>query len=479
MSPKAFAGYKKEVQRLRRPPKPIVVRELGNGDFEIVDGEHGWRCACELGLTTVHCEIRDLDDFDASRECYLRNRGGKDNPVVLAQLFLDAMRQRQMSGRALAKSLGISEGKVRNILDYGKAYKLRSKCAPKTSKRDIAALNQQQARMYLAMEQELRDRWLDAGADPAVFDGIRDWTSQRVTHEIVRSKLVKYVASDPKGFGTSVRRIALLADWLDQHKHIREAQSYVAAAAEVGVPPDVMNSLPLGSDGDDAIGLISPTAWQSLLGKAKQTAGTRSGLLAEVAAGVRLALQDAGIDPAGVCSAAEAESLRVVADAPDFIQAANHLSLTEKRWLAEIPVGEGDNLILSALQMTCDALQQSRSTANNGKTRVQSDSVEAVFKDCVRELVHQKKLAADQELFDAPDELVQAVIAKLSDTQAIRDGYVGEQPAADVLHQRLNGLDWPEFFLLATCVLNSASTEDAARRWLTTMQGSLAAEVDA
>ena len=56
MTQAAFDQYKSEVERLRRPPKPIVVRQLGN-HYQIVDGEHGWRAARSLGITKVLCEV--------------------------------------------------------------------------------------------------------------------------------------------------------------------------------------------------------------------------------------------------------------------------------------------------------------------------------------------------------------------------------------------------------------------------------------
>jgi len=64
MTDTQFRELVEEVRRLGRVPKPIVVRHHGE-QFEIVDGEHNWQAAQEVGLTELPCEIIDADDFEA------------------------------------------------------------------------------------------------------------------------------------------------------------------------------------------------------------------------------------------------------------------------------------------------------------------------------------------------------------------------------------------------------------------------------
>jgi ParB-like chromosome segregation protein Spo0J len=59
----ACAGYAAAVRRLGRVPKPITVRRLDDG-YVIVDGEHSWRAASEVGLAEVPCEIIEGDDVE-------------------------------------------------------------------------------------------------------------------------------------------------------------------------------------------------------------------------------------------------------------------------------------------------------------------------------------------------------------------------------------------------------------------------------
>ena len=92
MSDKEFAEYLAEVKHHGHLSKPIVVRRLNDGKFEIIDGEHGWRAAKKLGFDEVLCEnLGDVDDLEARRQTYKRNRGGQDNPVLLGRMFREML----------------------------------------------------------------------------------------------------------------------------------------------------------------------------------------------------------------------------------------------------------------------------------------------------------------------------------------------------------------------------------------------------
>ena len=103
MTPEEFAQCKAEVVHLGKLPKPIIVRPH-NGVFVIVDGEHNWRAAKDLGFTEVPCEVLELDGLEAMRQTYKRNMHGTFNPVKLGEMFkraLDKMRNIPLSMEAL------------------------------------------------------------------------------------------------------------------------------------------------------------------------------------------------------------------------------------------------------------------------------------------------------------------------------------------------------------------------------------------
>src|SRR4051812_11413932 len=46
---------------------PLLVRPFGNGVYQIIDGEHRWRAACDLGQSSFPCVVRECDDATAKK----------------------------------------------------------------------------------------------------------------------------------------------------------------------------------------------------------------------------------------------------------------------------------------------------------------------------------------------------------------------------------------------------------------------------
>lgn len=166
MTDEEFQECKREIAHLGTLPKPIVVRPK-DSVYAIVDGEHNWRAAKELGFTTVPCEVLELDDVEAMRQSYKRNMHGKFNPVKLGKMFERALEQTGSSQRALADQYEISEGTVRNALLYSQVARLRNGYA-------FEILTIRQVRLYLALPPIIRDKWLEAGADTRLILGDKD-----------------------------------------------------------------------------------------------------------------------------------------------------------------------------------------------------------------------------------------------------------------------------------------------------------------
>lgn len=135
-----FAELVAEVRHLGRIPKPVVVRESGD-DFEIVDGEHGYRAAKECGFTEVPCEIVDAGDFEAMRQTYKRNQHGEHNPVLEGLMFRSMLAGSDLSQRELAKKIKVSEGKIRNAILYADASDLPAEYAKQNPKRYAAEID--------------------------------------------------------------------------------------------------------------------------------------------------------------------------------------------------------------------------------------------------------------------------------------------------------------------------------------------------
>jgi len=156
MTRKEFNECKREIKHLNKLPKPVIVRPI-DGEFVIVDGEHNWRAAKELGFTEVPCEIIQVDDAEAMRQTYKRNRHGTFNRIKLGKMFERVMKETDWSLRKTAKEYDISDGTIRNAFLYLKAKELRNSYA-------FEDLTIRQIRIYLDLAPVIRDKWLDAGA---------------------------------------------------------------------------------------------------------------------------------------------------------------------------------------------------------------------------------------------------------------------------------------------------------------------------
>ena len=181
MADERFAELVEEVRRLGRLPKPVVARPNGDGQYVIVDGEHGWRAAREVGLAEIAVEVVEVDDFEARRQTYKRNQHGEHDPILLGRMFRQMMDERDLSQRALAKEIAVSEGTVRNALLFTEAAELRNGYArakkltedAKTSAALVAGLSVRQVRYYVRLPQMSGGFWLDAGADMKVLLGVK------------------------------------------------------------------------------------------------------------------------------------------------------------------------------------------------------------------------------------------------------------------------------------------------------------------
>jgi len=48
---------------------PLIVRLMPDGNYELVDGEHRWRIAKEIGWTELEVFVLEADDLTAKTRC--------------------------------------------------------------------------------------------------------------------------------------------------------------------------------------------------------------------------------------------------------------------------------------------------------------------------------------------------------------------------------------------------------------------------
>jgi ParB/RepB/Spo0J family partition protein len=220
MATEEFQELLAEVRHLSRLPKPVIVRCRGDV-YTIVDGEHGWRAAREVGLAEVPCEVIDADDFEAMRQTYKRNQHGTHDPVLLGRMFQSMMQTRSLSARALAREIAVSEGTVRNAVLYAEADKVRNSYARKGDA-EISRLSVRQVRCFTALPTAVANLWLDCRADLKVLFRVKEewqleqaagsgefeWLGEKYSR-LQETGLFEYVGTirTPEGFDGAVKKV--------------------------------------------------------------------------------------------------------------------------------------------------------------------------------------------------------------------------------------------------------------------------------
>jgi ParB-like chromosome segregation protein Spo0J len=76
--------------------QPLIVREVGYQDFQIIDGQHRWEIGQEEGLTEFPCWNLGLVEDDVARELtpILNELHGEPNPDALGALLKDLLQRR-------------------------------------------------------------------------------------------------------------------------------------------------------------------------------------------------------------------------------------------------------------------------------------------------------------------------------------------------------------------------------------------------
>lgn len=352
MTDDEFAELVEEVRHLGRLPKPVVVREVEDG-YLIVDGEHGWRAACEVGLAEIPCEVIEADDFEAMRQTYKRNQHGTHDRVALGQMFRRMMEDRGISNRQLAKEINVSEGTIRNALLFAEAAELRNRYALSAGAANWQAksdwfkdLTIRDARLYTALPEVIRDRWLNAGCpdDWGLPEGVVWEHLEDILHyanELASTGIAKLL--ERGAWGDNVKAAYEVWVWRNKHRRLlgENVDAYIRPVVEMHsknpTPVQLLNSLDLHNGKP----VLSPGEWAEAL----RAAWGHGAKVYEVFG----LIKDAAKLKAGQTDipAEELENPRtalmkfeVERDAPDFTCEAD-IPLRDKHFLTYVGTGDG------------------------------------------------------------------------------------------------------------------------------------------
>ena len=97
--------------------QPLVVRNRGDGEYEIVAGERRWRAAQRAGVHEIPVLIRDLSDGEALEIALIENIQRSDlNPLEEARAYNLLLDQFNYTQQQLAESVGKSRSHISNTL---------------------------------------------------------------------------------------------------------------------------------------------------------------------------------------------------------------------------------------------------------------------------------------------------------------------------------------------------------------------------
>ena len=113
----------KEVQELSSSIKnqgliqPIIVRDTGNDDYEIIAGERRWR-ACQLaGLHSVDCVVLETSEDKVFELALIENVQREDlNVVEEAKAYKKLIETNNIKTEELSKKLGKSASHISNLI---------------------------------------------------------------------------------------------------------------------------------------------------------------------------------------------------------------------------------------------------------------------------------------------------------------------------------------------------------------------------
>jgi ParB family chromosome partitioning protein len=97
--------------------QPLVVRDLGDGEFELIAGERRLRASRRAGLATVPVFVRDASDEESLEQALLENLHRQDlNALEEAAAFQQLIDDFSLTHEAVADRVGRSRASVSNTL---------------------------------------------------------------------------------------------------------------------------------------------------------------------------------------------------------------------------------------------------------------------------------------------------------------------------------------------------------------------------
>lgn len=178
--------------------QPPVVREIGNGKYELIMGERRFRAAKAAGLTRIPVIIRQTNDNELLREALIENiHRSQLNPLEEGAAYSQLLNDFNCTHDELATRLGKSRPHLTNTM--------RLLNLPASVQRKVAAgvISSGHARALLSL---INDRDIEELANRIVAEGL----SVRAIEEIVATGVA--IEKKKRNSGSALRNFSDLAD---------------------------------------------------------------------------------------------------------------------------------------------------------------------------------------------------------------------------------------------------------------------------
>jgi len=97
--------------------QPIVVRSVGQGQYEIIAGERRWRAAQLAGVDCIPAIVRDISDQAAIAVALIENIQREDlNPIEESQALIRLQNEFNLTQQQVAQAVGKSRTTVTNLM---------------------------------------------------------------------------------------------------------------------------------------------------------------------------------------------------------------------------------------------------------------------------------------------------------------------------------------------------------------------------
>jgi ParB family chromosome partitioning protein len=179
--------------------QPIVVRDIGDGRYELVMGERRWRAAQAVGKETIPAIVRDTRDDAMLRDALLENiHRANLNPLEEAAAYQQLLEEFGATHEELARRIGRSRPQISNTI------RLLNLPAPVQRRVAAGVLSAGHARALLGLED-------GAAQEQLALRIVAEGLSVRATEELVSLA----IADGPAKKSTPTRRAKVHAPALN------------------------------------------------------------------------------------------------------------------------------------------------------------------------------------------------------------------------------------------------------------------------